>query len=90
MNLYQIEEEPASVWREKCKNINYYYGMVWFQTTIIISIILFVIIYAINYWIYMATDIKIITLNVSKYIIIIWVICMLIWFYKLNIFYLNF
>lgn len=84
MVLDQIEEELASIWREKCDNINYYYGMVWFQSTIIISVILFVIIYAINYWICITTDICIIKFNVFKYILFLWIICMTIWLYKLN------
>jgi hypothetical protein len=85
MNI--IKNDDDLYFFEKCSNLDYYRGMLSFQTTIIISIISFMLIYFINNWIYITTRIRIITINITIYIIIFWIISMTIWRYQLYIIY---
>jgi hypothetical protein len=82
-----IKNDEESYFFEKCSNLDYYRGMLSFQTTIIISIISFILIYFINNWIYITTRIRIITINITINIIIFWIISMTIWRYQLYIIY---
>lgn len=68
---------------ENQTNLNYFYGMLNFQTMIVVSVILFMIIYGINNLICKTTNVCIITKNIAIIIFVVWIIFMISWRYDL-------